>query len=611
MERRLFQNITQQTQLGRLIKLSALLLLTSILLGCAGIMIPARRGHNAVLLRERSTYVDYALAYLAYRQEDYENSLEISMALRDYQELHPYIGRLIIRNRIALQQWDKIENDLGLLGQGYEDIFLKGKYYFEIEDYESARSYFVRLAAYPNGARAVDVNRMLLDIYREFKEWGNFSDTALSLLTLPGRREQFFRAALFTLFEHQQPQEAADFVHQALRYVSLDEDSLLFYVLLTVRFFEEEQVPDLAEYFLQNIVDQYSGVLDLYLDYSIRTYESEDPELIEDRLLLYLEDYPEKVIPHFIRFLISAGRTTQLQDLIEEYKSYIEQQEELVKIIGVYFFNREDYVRAQHYFELSVEMSEPDSQMIMLLLSSKLETGNISPVRDVELALKNISLSPTDLNGYYLLSRLFRFLPEEERAPLRQQYVDKKIETLDYYRYGVSLFMTDELYSPALDFVRKGLEKYPGEEPLLVEKSFILYRKGNLDRAEEIYLSLLEKETNNPFVYNNLAYLWAEMEKNLTEALEYAYKSLEMAPEEPSILDTVGWIHFLKENYDEAEYYLEQAGDRMLEYYEEGLYSAQEIKEVIEHLIMLYETTGDEEKLDRWFEIHSEISDIE
>ena len=53
--------------------------------------------------------------------------------------------------------------------------------------------------------------------------------------------------------------------------------------------------------------------------------------------------------------------------------------------------------------------------------------------------------------------------------------------------------------------------------------------------------------------YNNLAWLYAsKMQNKMEEALKLAKKAKEIKPNNPSVIDTLGWIYYLSGMYDEA-----------------------------------------------------------
>lgn len=70
---------------------------------------------------------------------------------------------------------------------------------------------------------------------------------------------------------------------------------------------------------------------------------------------------------------------------------------------------------------------------------------------------------------------------------------------------------------------------------------------------------LLELEPNSPTYLNAYAYTLALQNRRLDEARSYAERALNNAPEQASILDTLGYITFLQNDFDTAAKVLAQA----------------------------------------------------
>jgi len=66
------------------------------------------------------------------------------------------------------------------------------------------------------------------------------------------------------------------------------------------------------------------------------------------------------------------------------------------------------------------------------------------------------------------------------------------------------------------------------------------HQKGNIEGAIEAYKLVLAVNSSNVVALNNLAYLYLEQGSALAEPT--AHKAFKLAPENPSILDTYGWI---------------------------------------------------------------------
>jgi putative PEP-CTERM system TPR-repeat lipoprotein len=85
-----------------------------------------------------------------------------------------------------------------------------------------------------------------------------------------------------------------------------------------------------------------------------------------------------------------------------------------------------------------------------------------------------------------------------------------------------------------------------------------VYMSTNLALAKEQYLILVEKVSNNYLIHNNLAYA-AVNTNDLSIAIQHAHKAIELAPDNPQVLDTLGFVSYIQKDYSKALGYYEQA----------------------------------------------------
>ncbi|UUZ51716.1 tetratricopeptide repeat protein [Massilia sp. B-10] len=76
---------------------------------------------------------------------------------------------------------------------------------------------------------------------------------------------------------------------------------------------------------------------------------------------------------------------------------------------------------------------------------------------------------------------------------------------------------------------------------------------------ESTLRSVMAQVPDNHHAYNALGYSLAERNVCLPEALELVDKALKMAPDDPFIMDSLGWVHYRMGNLDQAESYLRRA----------------------------------------------------
>jgi len=82
---------------------------------------------------------------------------------------------------------------------------------------------------------------------------------------------------------------------------------------------------------------------------------------------------------------------------------------------------------------------------------------------------------------------------------------------------------------------------------------------GRYAESDSLYELAIGVDPENDLVLNNYGYSLAERGVRLEEALEMASRAIEAQPENPSYLDTIGWIFFRLGRYREAERYVREA----------------------------------------------------
>ncbi|MGA2723319.1 MAG: tetratricopeptide repeat protein [Bryobacteraceae bacterium] len=82
-------------------------------------------------------------------------------------------------------------------------------------------------------------------------------------------------------------------------------------------------------------------------------------------------------------------------------------------------------------------------------------------------------------------------------------------------------------------------------------------KSGNPAGAIDQYRRILKKTPRSSAALNNLAYLLADRNEQLDEALKDAQQAKELSPDDGGIDDTIGWVHYRKGLYPTAVRYFE------------------------------------------------------
>ncbi|MDV6343939.1 tetratricopeptide repeat protein [Nitrosomonas sp. Is37] len=105
----------------------------------------------------------------------------------------------------------------------------------------------------------------------------------------------------------------------------------------------------------------------------------------------------------------------------------------------------------------------------------------------------------------------------------------------------------------------KNLEKIPDQPDLLYDRALAADKIGKFDIVEKDLRRLIELKPDNAHAYNALGYSLAERGLRLPEALALIKKAVELAPEDPYIMDSLGWVYYRMGNLSEGLNYLNLA----------------------------------------------------
>jgi tetratricopeptide (TPR) repeat protein len=103
-----------------------------------------------------------------------------------------------------------------------------------------------------------------------------------------------------------------------------------------------------------------------------------------------------------------------------------------------------------------------------------------------------------------------------------------------------------------LGHVRRALEIEPEYPKALLLLGHVLITQGERAEAIEAYERALRVGVRNAQLYNNLGYLIAEDRSDVARGIRLIEKAVELEPENPDYLDSLGWAYFQVGRTEEA-----------------------------------------------------------
>jgi len=111
----------------------------------------------------------------------------------------------------------------------------------------------------------------------------------------------------------------------------------------------------------------------------------------------------------------------------------------------------------------------------------------------------------------------------------------------------------------ALGVYNTALQNSPENTDLLYARALTAEKLDMLDITESDLRMVLIHEPDNASALNALGYTLADRTQRLDEAKEYILKAAKLLPNDPAVLDSLGWVYFRLGQYEESIKWLSKA----------------------------------------------------
>lgn len=287
---------------------------------------------------------------------------------------------------------------------------------------------------------------------------------------------------------------------------------------------------------------------------------------------------PARVMAMMLQFYKLHNSPKTLKPLVEAYKKANPNAADNEKV--VFIDNLQDGVAEVLFTMGSIMMTSDIMQEATLYFQLALY---LKP--DMELATISLAQTYGELQQYKIADSLFAKIPPTSKSYNSVQLYSA-INLGRTKQYDAAIAKIDQLITSTPDntenYMVKGdllriQEKY--DDAILVYKTalsklkeiksvhwVIYYALGtsydklkNWVEAEKSLRRSLELSSNQPDSLNYLGYSLLMRGEKLTEAKDLIGKALQKRPNDPQIVDSMGWVTYLLGDYNNAVTYLEQA----------------------------------------------------
>ncbi|TVP89714.1 MAG: tetratricopeptide repeat protein [Pseudomonadaceae bacterium] len=333
-----------------------------------------------------------------------------------------------------------------------------------------------------------------------------------------------------------------------------DNRQLAFARALIVHESEPQQALDILQQ--QPLDQQQAGALLLQANL---LDQLDQPQAAIDLLHASLQQYPDdsRLRLQLARLLLASE---ELDTAASQFGRLLEQNPEdhdLILTLGLISLENQQPDLAAYYLEQALEQ-EPDNSTTLYHLGLALEEqGQADEAIQAWLAVRD--------GNEYLPARLriTQALMADDRLDLLAQIMAESRSERPQARMQLYLIEIETLLDRhperAMQRTEEALNEFSDDSNLLYVRALLHDQLGQPEQSEQDLRHILAREPDNAMAMNALGYTLADRNERLEEALELIEQAHTLEPDDPAIIDSLGWVHYRLGNLELALEYLQQA----------------------------------------------------
>ncbi len=122
-----------------------------------------------------------------------------------------------------------------------------------------------------------------------------------------------------------------------------------------------------------------------------------------------------------------------------------------------------------------------------------------------------------------------------------------------------NVLLDEGMYTEASTVLNNAVGAFPNNIQLLFLRSVYAQEVNDLMLMEVDLRKIIQLNPTSPVAYNSLGYTLADRTERFDEAYQLILRAVELAPNDPAIIDSLGWVQYRLGLYEEARKNLDRA----------------------------------------------------
>jgi tetratricopeptide (TPR) repeat protein len=259
------------------------------------------------------------------------------------------------------------------------------------------------------------------------------------------------------------------------------------------------------------------------------------------------------------KLLGESGQSEKAREIFESLHLENPENPDVLFALGLLALEREDGQAAKTFFSQLLQMGDAGGQASYFMGLAEEMNGSIDS------ALVWFASVPADSQRFEMAqTRYINLLAEQGDIDKARQHLkllrqERPQQAIDFYLFESAFLREQGMPEESVNVLSEALINHPGNLDLLYSRAMVAESVGKLDMLEDDLRTILKIDPENAQAMNALGYTLTDRTDRHEEALGLINKALELRPNDPYYLDSLGWVYYRMGDLEKAEYYLREA----------------------------------------------------
>jgi len=273
-----------------------------------------------------------------------------------------------------------------------------------------------------------------------------------------------------------------------------------------------------------------------------------------------LKKYPDsqQLNMHYIRALISNKNYTAAEKTLTQLLLKNPQNTEMLLMHALLSYDNKHDAEATDSFKklLALESNTNEAYYYLAMMAKRQ-----NKLTEAENHLNQIHDGERFLNAQAELAQIR--LKDQRQAQVKQQFNEARQRNPEIastlYALEAEVLRENQRPEEAYAVLMDAINKHPQDNMLLFSRALLSEKRNDLIQFESDMTELVKRDPNNASYLNAYGYTLADRTDRLKEAETLLQAAIKLKPNDPAIMDSVGWLLYKKGSVFEGLTYIKKA----------------------------------------------------